>query len=128
MKEHPEGIVINYDKEKVDSFISSLTFTLTDDQNTCLKEILNDLSSSYKMNRLLQGEVGSGKLSYLLSLYMLFVLLVIKVQSWFRRKFCATTLRNFPKFIWALILTLPFFRAHPKRTKNYIRRFRVWKN
>lgn len=60
-KEHPEGIVINYDKEKVDSFISSLTFTLTDDQNTCLKEILNDLSSSYKMNRLLQGEVGSGK-------------------------------------------------------------------
>ncbi|HEY8445092.1 MAG TPA: DEAD/DEAH box helicase, partial [Bacilli bacterium] len=60
-KHHPEGIIINYDEEKVNNFINSLPFTLTEDQNTSIKAILEDLSSSYKMNRLLQGEVGSGK-------------------------------------------------------------------
>ena len=57
----PEGVCINYDKEKVNEFINSLPFTLTPDQEKSLNEILEDISSNYKMNRLLQGEVGSGK-------------------------------------------------------------------
>ena len=60
-KNQPEGIAINYDKTKVDSFIKSLPYELTVDQKRCLDEILKDVSSTYKMNRLLQGEVGSGK-------------------------------------------------------------------
>jgi len=60
-KNHPQGVVIDYDKEKVEKFINSLPFKLTLDQEKAIKDILNDLSANYKMNRLLQGEVGSGK-------------------------------------------------------------------
>ena len=41
--------------------INSLPFELTDDQLKSIKDIYNDLVSSRKMNRLLQGDVGSGK-------------------------------------------------------------------
>ena len=60
-KNNPEGIAINFDKEKVNNFINYLPFTLTEDQNKALDEIFKDINSNYKMNRLLQGEVGSGK-------------------------------------------------------------------
>ena len=62
MRKHfPQGVSINYDKEKVDDFINKLPFKLTPDQIKSSEEILKDMSSVYKMNRLLQGEVGSGK-------------------------------------------------------------------
>lgn len=38
-----------------------LPFTLTEDQNKCVSEIMSDLSSGHPMNRLMQGDVGSGK-------------------------------------------------------------------
>lgn len=60
-KNNPEGIAINFDKDKVNEFINSLPFKLTVDQNKALDDIFNDINSNYKMNRLLQGEVGSGK-------------------------------------------------------------------
>ncbi|MGP4072616.1 ATP-dependent DNA helicase RecG [Piscibacillus sp. B03] len=50
-----------YDKQLVEQFIRSLGFTLTNSQNRVLEEILNDLKQPYRMNRLLQGDVGSGK-------------------------------------------------------------------
>lgn len=49
------------DQEKVLNFISHLPFTLTAAQNRCLKDILTDLNRNLPMNRLLQGDVGSGK-------------------------------------------------------------------
>lgn len=42
-------------------FIASLPFPLTPSQLTCIKEILADLAEPITTNRLLQGEVGSGK-------------------------------------------------------------------
>ena len=60
-KNFPQGVSINYDVDKVESFINSLPFKLTVDQNAALNDILKDLKAPYKMNRLLQGEVGSGK-------------------------------------------------------------------
>jgi len=44
-----------------DRFISSLPFSLTRGQEHAIKEIQKDLSSGRVMNRLLQGDVGSGK-------------------------------------------------------------------
>ena len=60
-KNNPEGIAINVDMDKVNEFINSLPYKLTVDQEKALKDIFNDITSNYKMNRLLQGEVGSGK-------------------------------------------------------------------
>lgn len=42
-------------------FCNMLPFVLTDDQNNVIEQIIGDLSSKKAMNRLLQGEVGSGK-------------------------------------------------------------------
>ena len=60
-KNHPQGVRVNYDLDKVNKFISSLPYELTVDQKRSVDEILYDLNAPYKMNRLLQGEVGSGK-------------------------------------------------------------------
>lgn len=55
------GIVEKYDQKFLDDFIQSLPFKLTDAQNRVVKEILQDMASDHHMNRLLQGDVGSGK-------------------------------------------------------------------
>lgn len=55
------GLKRNVLKEKVDKFIDKLPFKLTDDQMKSVNEIFEDLNSSKRMNRLLQGDVGSGK-------------------------------------------------------------------
>jgi ATP-dependent DNA helicase RecG len=54
---HPLAV----DQEKVLAFLASLPFTLTGAQKRSLKEILADLGKDQPMNRLLQGDVGSGK-------------------------------------------------------------------
>lgn len=60
-KQIENGITKTYDETKLKKMIESLPIELTKDQNKVLKEILEDLKSKRKMNRLLQGDVGSGK-------------------------------------------------------------------
>lgn len=60
-KEFKLGHSRNIDKNEVKSFISKLPFDLTIDQINSIDEIFNDLISNKRMNRLLQGDVGSGK-------------------------------------------------------------------
>ena len=55
------GLNKTYKKEDLDELIKSLPFKLTKDQEKVLNEILEDLKSKRRMNRLLQGDVGSGK-------------------------------------------------------------------
>ena len=45
----------------IHSFTGTLEFNLTEDQKTALSEIEKDMISPFPMNRLLQGDVGSGK-------------------------------------------------------------------
>lgn len=60
-KKNDVGIKRECDRASLDEIIKSLPFKLTDDQKNALDEIIGDLSSNHKMNRLLQGDVGSGK-------------------------------------------------------------------
>ena len=50
-----------YDIQLVKDFINSLPFTLTNDQKEATNDIFRDLKQAKQMNRLLQGDVGSGK-------------------------------------------------------------------
>lgn len=47
--------------EGVESWIKSLPFSLTNAQKKAMNDIKSDLTSGYAMNRLIQGDVGSGK-------------------------------------------------------------------
>ncbi|WP_078554748.1 ATP-dependent DNA helicase RecG [Bacillus alkalicellulosilyticus] len=60
-REQASGISYDIDMNKVDAFIDSLPFELTKAQKRVVSEILQDISSPLRMNRLLQGDVGSGK-------------------------------------------------------------------
>lgn len=60
-RESTKGNAQAFQTDKVDSFIASFPFTLTEAQQKALTEILKDMKSAYRMNRLLQGDVGSGK-------------------------------------------------------------------
>ena len=56
-----KSITRKIDRTKIDSFIESLPYELTIDQKSSLNEILDDMENPKRMNRLLQGDVGSGK-------------------------------------------------------------------
>lgn len=55
------GIERNVSYKFLEEIISSLPFSLTTDQLFSIQEIYNDMISNKQMNRLLQGDVGSGK-------------------------------------------------------------------
>lgn len=60
-REHSKGISQKFAEKSLNEFIQGLPFPLTSAQTRVLKEILGDMASPYRMNRLLQGDVGSGK-------------------------------------------------------------------
>ena len=61
LKEKEVGIKKEFPMEEAEKFIASLPFMLTNDQKKGVIESLQDLASPKKMNRLLLGDVGSGK-------------------------------------------------------------------
>lgn len=56
-----KGLSLKFEQKQVEKFVNSLSFKLTDSQVKTSKEILLDLERKVPMNRLLQGDVGSGK-------------------------------------------------------------------
>ncbi|MBR6689933.1 MAG: DEAD/DEAH box helicase, partial [Bacilli bacterium] len=60
-KKNKIGLKRSVDKSLVEEFINNLPFKLTIDQSKCVDKIYEDLTSSNRMNRLVQGDVGSGK-------------------------------------------------------------------
>lgn len=78
LKRKNNNLNVGYSKEidrnKIDEFISSLPFKLTVDQINTLEDIFNDLKTSKRMNRLVQGDVGSGKtIVAVISMYALYL-------------------------------------------------------
>lgn len=60
-----------FDTSKLDNLISSLPFKLTDSQVNAVEDIKDDFNSPKHMNRLILGDVGSGKtIISFLALYM----------------------------------------------------------
>lgn len=55
------GIKINYKNDELKKFIQTLPFELTSAQKRVVNEICADMKQPIHMNRLLQGDVGSGK-------------------------------------------------------------------
>ena len=74
---HPDGLV--------QKFIKSLPFELTSGQKNAINEILNDMNSSAPMQRLLQGDVGSGKT------VVATVMLLAAIENGFQGAFMAPT-------------------------------------
>ena len=60
-RENKKGIAHKVEGRAVEAFLSELPFKLTHAQEKVIGEIKSDLASSMPMQRLLQGDVGSGK-------------------------------------------------------------------
>ena len=60
-KAESSGIAVKYDEKRLEQKFAELPFSLTEAQKNSLSEILADMKSGRHMNRLLQGDVGSGK-------------------------------------------------------------------
>lgn len=56
-----EGLKFENRAKEIQSFINSLPYQLTTEQQSAWQEIQGDMLSEKRMNRLLQGDVGSGK-------------------------------------------------------------------
>ena len=66
-----DAFIKNIDYKKVEEFIDTLDFTLTKDQVNAIEDILKDFNTNKRMNRLLLGDVGSGKtIVAFIALYM----------------------------------------------------------
>ncbi|MBU4638432.1 ATP-dependent DNA helicase RecG [Bacillus toyonensis] len=60
-RENSKGTKKEIPSTELQEFIDALPFPLTGAQHRVVDEILKDMTSPYRMNRLLQGDVGSGK-------------------------------------------------------------------
>ena len=80
-----KGIVMGKSKLLTEFYNNHLPFELTDAQKKVIKEIYADLSSGLQMNRLLQGDVGSGKT------ITAFVCMLIAIDAGFQTAIMAPT-------------------------------------
>jgi len=60
-RKEKEGIVFDIKEDYIKEFKALLPFELTDAQENAANEIVNDMKSNCQMERLLEGDVGSGK-------------------------------------------------------------------
>ncbi len=76
-----KGIERKLNSEDIKGFDKYLKFSLTKDQEKAFNDVLNDLISSRRMNRLIMGDVGSGKT--VVAIYAIYLNYLSKHQSAF---------------------------------------------
>lgn len=59
--QHEASRVVDFDQDLAVSFTNSLPFELTDSQRSVVWQIYKDMQGEHPMNRLVEGDVGSGK-------------------------------------------------------------------
>ena len=74
-----KGIAKKYNLDEIAKLTKSLPFELSADQKHVINEIFTDLLSSVQMQRLLQGDVGSGKT--IVAVYALFAAVTAGFQA-----------------------------------------------
>ncbi|RMC49000.1 ATP-dependent DNA helicase RecG [Lactobacillus sp. ESL0228] len=74
-----KGIAKQYDLVEIAKLTKELPFELSDDQKKVINEIYADIHSEKQMNRLLQGDVGSGKT--IVAIYVLFAAVTAGFQA-----------------------------------------------
>ena len=84
-KEIHKGIIFQKSHLVHEFYENHIPFELTESQKQVIKEIYTDLQSGYQMNRLLQGDVGSGKT------ITAFVCMLIAIGSGFQTTIMAPT-------------------------------------
>ncbi|MGH7889669.1 MAG: ATP-dependent DNA helicase RecG, partial [Thermodesulfobacteriota bacterium] len=85
LTDSPEGIAFQKPGSLIKQLLNKLTFKLTEAQRKVLREIANDMMSKKPMNRLLQGDVGSGKTIVAL------ISMMMAVESGYQAAFMAPT-------------------------------------
>ena len=60
-KQDENNIIKNIDEDKLQELIKSIPFSLTKDQLKAIKDIVDDFKDDKRMNRIIIGDVGSGK-------------------------------------------------------------------
>ncbi len=101
VKLEQQGVAFNVKSKLARELVDSLPFELTKAQRRVIREIADDMSSNRPMNRLLQGDVGSGKTIVAL------IAMLIAIDNGYQTVFMAPTeilaeqhfhtLRNFLK-------------------------------
>lgn len=72
IKKDREETDIKLREFEIEEFLNTLPFTLTDSQMKVIEEVKGDLKSGYRVNRLIQGDVGSGKTVVAMAIMYLF--------------------------------------------------------
>ena len=60
-KQDENNIIKNIDENKLQELIKSIPFSLTKDQQKAIEDIVDDFKDDKRMNRIIIGDVGSGK-------------------------------------------------------------------
>ncbi|HCV44126.1 MAG TPA: ATP-dependent DNA helicase RecG, partial [Bacteroidetes bacterium] len=85
IREETQGIQFNIQSKRARQLVDSLPFKLTAAQIRVIKEITTDMESAKPLNRLLQGDVGSGK-----TIVALLCMLIV-VENGYQAVFMAPT-------------------------------------
>lgn len=72
IKKDREETDIKLREFEIEEFLKTLPFTLTDSQMKVIEEVKGDLKSGYRVDRLIQGDVGSGKTVVAMAIMYLF--------------------------------------------------------